>query len=149
LLGVVALRWKPDTDPKEGIRMTKRSAIVMAAGLVAALMAGAMALSFGLSGSGTAQAEGKAPEPIVRTIHRTVTIEKDAKPEEQQVQVVRVASAPASGDVSGSDDTYEDEGDDAYEHESESSEDGEHETEGSDDSVSDRSSEDGGEHEDD
>jgi len=127
--------------------MTKRSAMVMAAGLVAALMAGAMALSFGLSGSGTAQAETKAPEPIVRTIHRTVTVEKDAKPAEQQVQVVQVASAPTSSDVSGSDDAYQGESDDAYEDESDDAY--EHESEGPDDSVSDRSSEGGGEHEDD
>lgn len=130
--------------------MTKRSAILMAAGLVAALTVGAAALSFGLSGSGTAQAETKAPDPVVRTIHRTITVEKDAKPAEQQVQVVRLASAPAPAAVSGSDAMSEGENDDAYEHEGEDSDGAEHESEGSDDSGSDHSNQNsGGEHEDD
>ncbi len=106
--------------------MTKRSAMLVAAGLVAALLGGATALSFGLSGSGTAQAETTAPEPIVRTIERTITVEKDAKAKQQPVQVVEVTSDPASGstvsstDASHSDDAYEHDGsDDSYEHEGE------------------------------
>jgi hypothetical protein len=106
--------------------MTKRSAMLVAAGLVAALLGGATALSFGLSGSGTAQAETPSPDPIVRTVHRTVTVEKDAKGQQQPVQVVRVTSDPApstavsSTDASyeGSDDAYEHESDEASEHES-------------------------------
>ena len=128
--------------------MTKRSAMLMAAGLVGALLVGAAALSFGLSGGGAAVAETKAPDPIVRTIHRTVRVEKDAKPADQPVQVVQVGSAPVSTAMSET----EGEGDDAFEgeHESDDGFEGEHESEGSDDSGSGHSSQDGaGEYEDD
>lgn len=127
--------------------MTKRSAMLMAAGLVAALLVGATALSFGLSGGGSAQAETTTPDPIVRTIHRTVTVEKDAKGTTAPVEVVRVASDPTQSTTVSFDD-----GSDGYEHEDEGYED-DHEGEGSDDG-SDHSQEgselsDEGEHEDD
>lgn len=126
--------------------MTKRSAMLMAAGLVAALLVGATALSFGLSGGGSAQAETTTPEPIVRTIHRTVTVEKDAKGTTAPVEVVRVASDPTQSTTlssdDGSDDGFEDE-DEGYEDDHESSDDGfDHSQEGSE--LSDE-----GEHEDD
>jgi len=122
--------------------MTKRAAMLMAAGLVAALAAGAMALSFGLAGNGTAQAETKDPKPIVRTIHRTVTVEKPAKATDKPVQVIQLASAPASstGSSDGSDDALEQQegSDDAYEsedHAEDHEDDGyaDHEVESSDD----------------
>jgi len=111
--------------------MTKRSAMLMAAGLVAALLVGATALSFGLSGGGSAQAETTTPEPIVRTIHRTVTVEKDAKGTTAPVEVVRVASDPTQSTTVSSDDGSDD-GSDGFEHEDDGYED-DHEGEGSDD----------------
>ena len=130
--------------------MTKRSAMLVAAGLVAALMVGAAALSFGLTGNGSAQAETTAPDPIVRTVHRTVRVEKDAKPAQQPVQVVQVASVPSTTSNDVSEGTFDDdayEGDEDEDYEDEGSED--HESEGSDDSGSMHSNESGGEHEDD
>ena len=96
--------------------MTKRAAMLMAAGLVAALAAGATALSFGLGGNGPVQAETRDPKPIVRTVHRTVTVEKPAKGADQPVQVIQVASAPASGS-SSSDDAFEEGSEDGEDHE--------------------------------
>jgi hypothetical protein len=104
--------------------MTKKAAMLMAAGLVATLAAGAMALSFGLTGNEPARADTKDQKPIVRTIRRTVTVEKPAKGAQQPVQVIQLASGPASSasavsapSTGGSDDGYEDDGyeDDGYE----------------------------------
>jgi type IV secretory pathway VirB10-like protein len=132
--------------------MTKRTAMLMAAGVVAALFAGSIALAFGLSGNTAASADSPKPDPIVRTVHRTVRVEKEAKPANQPVQVVTLGSATApaassdavqdesddsmesqSDDSMGSDDSddaYEDESDDQYEDESDDQyEDEDHESE--------------------
>lgn len=116
--------------------MTKRAAMLMAAGLVAALAVGATALSFGLGGNGQVQAGTKDLEPIVRTVRRTVTVEKPAKGADQPVQVIQVASAPAS-DLSADDDAFED-----------GFEDDDHGFESEDDHADDHH-EDGDDHEDD
>jgi len=106
--------------------VTKRAAMLMAAGLVAALAVGAMALSFGLTGNGPVQAEMKDQKPIVRTVHRTVTVEKPAKKAQEPVQVIQLASSPAPSTTSGGDleggGGFEDDG-----FESESEDHGEHE----------------------
>ncbi len=80
--------------------MKKRSAMVMAAGLVLALLVGVAGLSVGLAGPDTAGASGTS-DPIVRTEHETVTVHRDAKAEPAEtVEVVRVAqTTPAAGDV--------------------------------------------------
>ena len=127
--------------------MTKRSAMLVAAGLVVALAGGATALSFGLSGNGTAQAETSAPEPIVRTVHRTVTVEKDAKGQQQPVQVVRVTSAPAPSTAVSSTDASHEGSEDAYEHEGDDGHESSHEA-SSESSSTDHSNGEG-EHEDD
>lgn len=94
--------------------MTKRTAMLMAAGVVLALLGGSVALSFGLSGNQTAEAgPGKASKPIVRTIHRTIRVEKQAKGSNRPVQVVTL-QAPLSDQPSSSDGPWDD--DDAYEH---------------------------------
>ena len=94
--------------------MTKRTAMLMAAGVVLALLGGSVALSFGLSGNQAAEAgPGKASKPIVRTIHRTVRVEKQAKGSDRPVRVVTL-QAPVSDQPSSSDDVWDD--DDAYEH---------------------------------
>ena len=111
--------------------MKKRSAILMAAGLVVALLSGAVAMTIGLSGNGAAEAGDRAKrDPIVRTIKRTVTVHKDAKATDQaSVQVVRLdSSSSATSDPSASesdDDGYdsESEDDDTYESEDQSSDD--------------------------
>lgn len=73
--------------------MKKRSAMAIAAGLVVALLSGAVALSVGFSDP-AAVATGERATPRVRTIERTVTIHKKAKPESQPV--VRTIAAPAA-----------------------------------------------------
>lgn len=112
--------------------MNKRSAMTIAAGLVAALLAGVGAFSLSLGSSATpASASSKAHrKPIVRTIERTVTIEKKAKGGASGALVVTL-QAPSSTDSSfdgdddheGDDDAVEGEfeggDDDGEEHESE------------------------------
>jgi hypothetical protein len=131
--------------------MKKRSAILMAAGLVVALVAGAVAMTIGFSGTGTAEAGSRAKrDPVVRTIRRTITVHKDAKATDQaSVQVVRLSSSDPSsmsdpsGTGSESDDSFESESesdDDPAEFEDESSD-------GSEDHSSDDSTRSGSEDE--
>jgi len=114
--------------------MTKRTAMLMAAGVVLALLGGSVALSFSLAGNQTAEAgPRKASKPIVRTIHRTIRIEKQAKGS-APVKVVTLqaptslSDQPSSSDALSSndsyrdDDAYEHDDDDAYEHQSGSTE---------------------------
>ena len=94
--------------------MTKRTAMLMAAGVVAALLGGSVALSFGLSGGGTATAETpKRLDPIVRTVHRTVRVEKEAKGSTEPIQVITVSSDPVQTEVD--DDAFGDEVEDESE----------------------------------
>lgn len=101
--------------------MNKRSAMLMAAGLVAALAVGAAALSFSVGGS-SATAEGRTKvKPIVETIRDTVTIHKKATGSDGAPTVVTLQTSP--------DDAAEDFGDaseetmeDAAEHESDDEE---------------------------
>ena len=129
--------------------MTKRTAMLMAAGVVLALLGGSVALSFSLAGNQTAEAgPRKASERVVRTIHRTIRVEKQAKGS-APVKVVTLqaptslSDQPSSSDAVSSDDSYHD--DDAYEHDDDAYE---HQS----GSTEDRSSDDSGsveEHEDD
>ncbi len=96
--------------------MTKRTAMLMAAGVVLALFGGSVALSFGLAGNGAAEAGQRAgrKEPIVRTIERTIRVEKRAKDDRSRTQVITVAApTPTGQDPSSYDDRYRD--DDCYE----------------------------------
>ncbi len=114
--------------------MKKRSAMTVAAGLVGALLAGVVAMSLGFA-SGPVASAGSAGsadlKPRVRTIERTVTIHKKAKPKAPQVVTIAAPaaqSAPASSPaMSSSEDSRDDEtvNDDQFE--------GEHESEGQDD----------------
>jgi hypothetical protein len=107
--------------------MTKRSAMLIAAGLVAALGVGTMALSIGLSGNGTAAAsDARKQDPIVRTIHRTVTVEKKAKGD-GAVQVITLdatsgstSGSTSSSSSSSSEPVESESSDDGFESESES-----------------------------
>ena len=87
--------------------MKKRSAIVIAGGLVAALLAGSAALSLGLLGASSASPAGDRTAPRVRTIERTVTIHKKDKSAAGAITFVVAAptsqsSAAAGDDESGS-----------------------------------------------
>jgi hypothetical protein len=89
--------------------MTKRKAMLLAAGLVASLLGGAVAMALGRSGTGSAVADTpKQLEPIVKVRERTVKVEKKAKGSNQPVQVVNLVGTAEQAD------------DDAIEHESES-----------------------------
>lgn len=66
--------------------MKKRFALIIAGGLVAVLIAASAALSLGLLGVSSA-AGGDRTAPRVRTIHRTITVHKEAKPAGQTVIV--------------------------------------------------------------
>jgi hypothetical protein len=115
--------------------MKKRSAMTVAGGLVAALLAGMVAMSLGFASGPTATAGNEPVKPRVRTIERTVTIHKKAKPKPAQVVTV-TAPAPASAQSAPSTGASFDESDDSFENE--------HESEGEDHSGSE-----GSEHEDD
>jgi hypothetical protein len=82
--------------------MKKRSAMAIAAGLVAALLTGAVALSLGLSGTPTADATDDRVKPRVRTIHETVTVHREAKTQEPETVTIVTAgaSSPASAEIS-------------------------------------------------
>ena len=76
--------------------MNKRSAMLVAAGLVLTLIVGGVALSVGLTGPEASQAATRVnhrkqkPEPIIRTVHRTVTVH-------QQGQAAAAAPVSSSG----------------------------------------------------
>ena len=130
--------------------MNKRSALMVAAGLVLTLIVGGIAVAVGMTGptvsSAVPRAERRsAQEPIVRTVRRTVTVHKKA--EAKPGQVVQVA-APAStssastdesyadesyADESHEDDSYEDDEDEAEDHEDHEDEDEEHDEDDGDD----------------
>ncbi len=93
--------------------MTKRTAMLMAAGLVLALLGGSVALSFGLSGGTTASADPSSePERVVRTIHRTVRLERPAK--DRPVEVVTVATGSTAPIATAAPDVADDHEGEAY-----------------------------------
>ena len=94
--------------------MTKRSAMAIAAGLVAALLTGALALSLGMTGATPTAVASARREPQVRTTHRTVTVHRQAKAAEPTTITIVPASSSGSAAASSS----EGEGDEGgYEHE--------------------------------
>jgi hypothetical protein len=118
-------------DPKRRYGMKKRSAMLIAAGLVVALAIGAAAMSLSLGT--TASAEGSRARPIVKTVRDTVTIHKKAKGSSDGPTVVTLQSSSAAEDFEEAleeamDDTAEHEGDDdGFEHEDHEDEDHEDE----------------------
>ena len=134
--------------------MKKRSALMVAAGLVFTLVVGGLAVAIGITGptvSGGTPRAARSVQPEVRTVKRTVTVHKKAKAGGSSV--VRVAdpsTAATSSSPTGSDDTLSDDSSsddsssedyDSGEHESEDhesgesedSEDGSHDEAGSED----------------
>ena len=59
--------------------MKKRAAMVIAAGLVAALLAGTVAFTMGFAGPQSTAGTTAAVAPIVRTTHHTVTVHRHAR----------------------------------------------------------------------
>ena len=103
--------------------MNKRSAMLMAAGLVLTLIVGGVAMSVGLTGPTPSQAapraghRQKAPKPIIKTVKHTVTVHK--KGEAVPAATTGSSDVGSAGSVSGSsgnsddqDSTYDDQGDD-------------------------------------
>ncbi len=103
--------------------MNKRSASMVAAGLILTLVVGGLAVAIGLTGpsvsSAVPRAERTASKPVVRTVKRTVTVHKKAEPQTAGVVQVAAPVVPAtapststsmSDDSSGGHEEYEDEG---------------------------------------
>jgi hypothetical protein len=113
--------------------MNKRSAVLVAAGLVFALIAGGLALGYGIVGPSptTAVASAERPqqrEPRIRTIEKTIKVHRKAKVEGAAGSTGGAASVSASPSSPGSWSAD----DDSFEHEGEGSQ-GEHEGEFEDD----------------
>lgn len=94
--------------------MKKRSALLVAAGLVLTLIVGGLAVAVGLTGPSVSTAVPRVDrratsEPIVRTVRRKVTVHKKA--EAKPGEVVQIA-APATATTS-SNDLSQSSGDDA------------------------------------
>ena len=107
--------------------MNKRSAMAIAAGLVAALLTGALALSLGMTGATPTAVASAKREPQVRTTHRTVTVHRQAK----AAKPTTITIVPASSSGSAAASFSEGEGDEGgYEHESDEGGEGSFGTEG-------------------
>lgn len=114
--------------------MNKRSAAIVAAGLVAVLALGGFAYSRGLTGPGVSVAAAgervSHPKPIVRTHTKRVVVHRSAPAPAPRIVYSQAPStlsslAASSGaqDQSGSDDgTYGDDGEDGEDHEYEGQE---------------------------
>jgi hypothetical protein len=108
--------------------MNKRSAMLMAAGLVLTLIVGGVAMSTGLTGPTPSQAapragqRQKAPKPIIKTVKHTVTVHKQGTATPATATAPATSGSSSAGSLSGSmdddqgissDDTQgEDQGDD-------------------------------------
>jgi hypothetical protein len=103
--------------------MNKRSASMVAAGLILTLVVGGLAVAIGLTGpsvsSAVPRARRTASKPVVRTVKRTVTVHKKAEPQTAGVVQVAAPVVPAtapststsmSDHASGGYEEYEDEG---------------------------------------
>ena len=131
--------------------MNKRSALMLSAALVLTLIVGGLAVATGLTGPSVSNAVPRAErrassEPVVRTVRRTVKVHKkaDAKPGEVvtvAAPAAAAASPSSSNDLSGDDDSYEDEGDDhgddGGDHGDDGGDHGDHEDEGAHEDESD------------
>ena len=86
--------------------MNKRSAMLMAAGLVLTLIVGGVAMSVGLTGPTPSEAgpraepDTKSPEPIIKTVKRIVTVHKPGA----TTPATTTGSSGSAGSPSGSTD---------------------------------------------
>jgi hypothetical protein len=96
--------------------MNKRSAVLVAAGLVVALIAGGLALGSGVVGpeptAAVASAGRQQPDPRVRTIKRTIKVHRPAQAG-NATGGTALSAGPSASTPSWSDDSFdhEDEGD--------------------------------------
>jgi hypothetical protein len=100
--------------------MNKRSAVIVAAGLVVALTAGGLALDRGVLGPSTTTAEASGTslprqKPKIRTIEKTVKIHRKAKAASTSGDAGNAVSSSPGSSASWSDDEAE------FEHEFEGS----------------------------
>ena len=113
--------------------MKKRSAMTIAAGLVAALLTGAIALSLGFTGSPTAGAQSDRVAPRVRTVHRTITVHREGKAEAPRTVTVVPVSTSSSSVGASNVAAFQDEGSDGESFEDQGEYESEYEGEGTDD----------------
>lgn len=109
--------------------MNKRSALLVAAGLILTLVVGGLAVAIGLTGPSVSSAVPRsgrsAVEPVVQTVRRTVTVHETA--DQATGAVVQLAASTASAAPSTGDDDageIEDHGDDDRGHEADDRDDG-------------------------
>jgi hypothetical protein len=96
--------------------MNKRSAVLIALGLVLTLGIGGLAVSLGLTGPSPVSAVSARPERVVKVQRKTVTVHpKAATPSAVSLSV----AAPSSNVEDDSFENFEDEQGDEMEHESE------------------------------
>jgi len=89
--------------------MDKRSAIIVALGLVAALVIGGVGFAMGMTGPAPSLASTRDPAPEVRTIRRTITVHRPAASTAAAVGVA-TSEGMSEGDDHESDDHEGDEG---------------------------------------
>jgi hypothetical protein len=92
--------------------VNKRSAVLIAAGLVLTLAVGGLAVSLGLTGPTPVDAAGARPERVVKVQRSTVTVHRKADAAAGSATQISIASPVTSDD---SDDGFE--GEDEFEDE--------------------------------
>ena len=87
--------------------MNRRSALMVAAGLILTLVVGGLAVAIGLTGpsvsSAVPRARRAAVEPMVRTVKRTVTVHRQADPTTGTVVQLAASTLPATSSASSDD----------------------------------------------
>ena len=99
--------------------MNKRSAMLMAAGLILTLIVGGVAMSVGLTGPTPSEAGPRADRrqktavPIIKTVKHTVTVHKRGSATSATGTATGTSGSNSAGSVSGSiDDNHGSDGDD-------------------------------------
>jgi hypothetical protein len=131
------------TDDEEH-GMNKRSAMLMAAGLVLTLIVGGVAMSIGLTGPTSSEATPRAERrraaaPIVKTVKHTVTVHKRGSAAPATGTGTSGSNSPGSVTRATDDDHGSDGEDDGH---------GDHGSHDSDESDDDRGHDDGDDHDD-
>jgi len=92
--------------------MNKRSAMLVAAGLVLTLVVGGVAVAVGMTGPSASSAQPKLThhknKPIIKTTKKTVTVHKKAKAQPGAVVTVPGTYSGTTSSSSGSSSSYDD-----------------------------------------